>query len=51
MVFQDSSVEKKMVKRNLIESLSAMLDRGYGDLLILVVTFLKKLSLFEENKV
>lgn len=51
VTLQDITVEKKMVKRNLVESLSSMLDRSYGDLLILAVTFLKKLALFEENKV
>jgi hypothetical protein len=47
---EDVGVEKKMIKKNLVESLSSILDHSYGDLLVLCVTFLKKLSVFEENK-
>jgi hypothetical protein len=47
---EDVTVEKKMLKKNLTESLINMLDRNYEDLLILSVTFLKKLSIFDENK-
>ena len=48
---EDISVERKMIKKSLVEHLSVMLDHNYGDLLVLITTFLKKLSLFEENKV
>lgn len=47
---EDVVVQRKMIKKQLIESLMSMLDRNYSDLLILVVTFLKKLSIYEENK-
>lgn len=47
---EDTSVERKMIKKGLIPSLMAMLSRKYEHLLVLVVTFLKKLSIFEENK-
>ncbi|KYN07986.1 Kinesin-associated protein 3 [Cyphomyrmex costatus] len=43
-------VEKKMRKKNVISMLIKTLDRANTDLLILVVTFLKKLSIFRENK-
>jgi len=47
---EDVSVERKMVKKDLIKQLEAVLDHSHGDLLILVVTFLKKLSIYDENK-
>lgn len=47
---EDVNVERKMIKKNLIQLLMSMLQRNFEDLLILVVTFLKKLSMFEENK-
>ena len=47
---EDVSVEQKMLKKGLVESLLNMLNRTYGELLILLITFLKKLSIFEENK-
>ena len=47
---EDISVEKKMLKKNLIDMLVSMLDRNYSELLILVINFNKKLSCFEENK-
>lgn len=43
-------VERKMRKKNVIGMLIKILDRTNTDLLILVVTFLKKLSIFRENK-
>ncbi|XP_018377299.1 PREDICTED: kinesin-associated protein 3 isoform X1 [Trachymyrmex cornetzi] len=43
-------VERKMRKKNVIGMLIKTLDRTNTDLLILVVTFLKKLSIFRENK-
>ena len=47
---EDASVEKKMLKKGLVQMLMAMLGRRYEDLLLLSLTFLKKLSVFEENK-
>ena len=47
---EDVNVERKMVKQNLIGYLIDMLPRRSADLLILTVTFLKKLSLFAQNK-
>jgi hypothetical protein len=47
---EDVNVERKMIKKNLIQMLLSMLHRNFEDLLILCVTFLKKLSMFEENK-
>ena len=47
---EDIGVERKMVRKQLMPSLVAMLRRRFEDLLILVVTFLKKLSTVEENK-
>lgn len=47
---EDVKVELKMKKRNIIPSLIRALERDNDDLRILVVTFLKKLSIFRENK-
>jgi hypothetical protein len=47
---EDVSVERKMVKKGLIENLLLAAERNSSDLLVLTVTFLKKLSVFEENK-
>ena len=47
---EDLAIERKMIKKSLIPMLTRMLYRGYADLLILVVAFLKKLSTIEENK-
>lgn len=47
---EDVTVERKMIKKSLIQQLTSMLNRTFEDLLILSVTFLKKLSMFEENK-
>jgi len=46
---EDINTEKKMVKKDLVQMLLAMLSRTNEDLLILAITFLKKLSMFEEN--
>lgn len=43
-------VERKMRKKNVIGMLIKTLDRTNIDLLILVIAFLKKLSIFRENK-
>ena len=47
---EDPTIEVKMLKRDIIKYLVALLDRKTPELLILVVTFLKKLSVFKENK-
>ena len=47
---EDITVEKKMLKKNLIDMLVSMLDRNYSELLILAINFNKKLSCLEENK-
>eukprot|EP00743_Colponemidia_sp_Colp-15_P004208 GILK01004540.1.p1 GENE.GILK01004540.1~~GILK01004540.1.p1 ORF type:complete len:755 (+),score=181.94 GILK01004540.1:116-2380(+) len=47
---EDWITERKMKKRKIVELLVNMLDRNNADLLTLVVTFLKKLSIFGENK-
>ena len=47
---EDISVERKMVKKGLIDNLMLAAERNSSDLLVLTVTFLKKLSVFEENK-
>ena len=47
---EDVTVERKMVKRGLVGLLEGCLNHTHGDLLILAVTFLKKLAIYEENK-
>lgn len=47
---EDSKVELKMKNKNITELLVKLLDRKNTELLILVVSFLKKLSIFKENK-
>lgn len=47
---EDVAVERKMLKRDLLEFIFVMLDRTSADLLILSFSFLKKISVFEENK-
>jgi hypothetical protein len=44
------TLEVKMVKRGIISSLIMMINRPSSDLVLCIVTFLKKLSVFEENK-
>ncbi|XP_014221190.1 kinesin-associated protein 3 isoform X1 [Trichogramma pretiosum] len=48
-IAEDIEVEKKMRKKNLVGMLMKIFERSNTDLLILVVTFLKKLSIFIEN--
>lgn len=43
-------MELKMRNKNLIPMLVKMLERNNEELLILIVSFLKKLSIFAENK-
>lgn len=49
---EDISVERKMIKKGLITMLTPMLNTNhtFENLLRMVVTFLHKLSLYEENK-
>ncbi|GAX77716.1 hypothetical protein CEUSTIGMA_g5159.t1 [Chlamydomonas eustigma] len=47
---EDVGVEKKMKKKNIVVYLVKMLDRSNVELLILGTTFLKKLSIYKENK-
>ena len=47
---EDVNVERKMVKKDLIPQLHAALSRSSTDLLCLCLSFVKKLSIFEENK-
>jgi len=49
-IAEDTRVELKMRNKNLIPMLIKMLERNNEELLILVVSFLKKLSIFAENK-
>ena len=49
-ISEDVSIERKMRKRSIVTYLSSMLTRNNVDLLILCVTFLKKLSIYKENK-
>eukprot|EP00292_Cryptomonas_paramecium_P004280 CAMPEP_0113720002 /NCGR_PEP_ID=MMETSP0038_2-20120614/36189_1 /TAXON_ID=2898 /ORGANISM="Cryptomonas paramecium" /LENGTH=669 /DNA_ID=CAMNT_0000648559 /DNA_START=27 /DNA_END=2033 /DNA_ORIENTATION=+ /assembly_acc=CAM_ASM_000170 len=47
---EDIGVERKMKKRGVTQILVRMLHRKSPELLLLSVTFLKKLSIFQENK-
>ncbi|KAJ3412303.1 Kinesin-associated protein 3 [Chytridiales sp. JEL 0842] len=47
---EDLNIEVKMIKRDIVNYLLHMLDRKTPELLVLVMTFLKKLSIFKENK-
>ena len=47
---EDMHVEQKMRNKGLVTQLVSLLDRANQELLILVVSFLKKLSIFVENK-
>uniref|UniRef100_A0A8C3XXJ8 Kinesin associated protein 3 n=1 Tax=Catharus ustulatus TaxID=91951 RepID=A0A8C3XXJ8_CATUS len=47
---EDTRIELKMRNKNIVHMLVKALDRENFELLILVVTFLKKLSIFMENK-
>ncbi|KOC61782.1 Kinesin-associated protein 3 [Habropoda laboriosa] len=49
-IAENMEVERKMRKKNVIGMLIKTLDRANTDLLILVIVFLKKLSIFRENK-
>lgn len=47
---EDVGIEKKMVNRKIATYLTQYLDRTSEDPLLVALTFLKKLSIFEENK-
>ncbi|XP_066532679.1 kinesin-associated protein 3a isoform X2 [Hoplias malabaricus] len=47
---EDTRTELKMRNKNIVHLLVKTLDRDSEDLLVLVVSFLKKLSIFLENK-
>jgi hypothetical protein len=47
---EDIKVEMKMVNKQIVVLLIKTLERTNPELLILVVSFLKKLSIFIENK-
>jgi hypothetical protein len=47
---EDVAVERKMCKRNVVGLLTPLLERSNPPILLLAVTFLRKLSIFEENK-
>ena len=49
-ISEDSKVEEKMAKKSIVALLAAMLERQNQELLILVVSFLKKLSCYTKNK-
>jgi len=47
---EDINVERKMKKRGITKMLVGMLKRRSPELLLLTIAFLKKLSIFKENK-
>jgi hypothetical protein len=47
---EDLQIERKMKNRQIISLLLAMLERNNPDLLFIVLNFLKKLSIFGDNK-
>lgn len=47
---EDLDIERKMCKRGIVGLLTPLLDRDNAFLLLLVINFLRKLSIFEENK-
>lgn len=49
-IAENTKVEEKMRKRNISSMLIKLMDRNSIDLLITSVRFLKKLSIFKENK-
>uniref|UniRef100_T1IWM8 Kinesin-associated protein 3 n=1 Tax=Strigamia maritima TaxID=126957 RepID=T1IWM8_STRMM len=49
-IAEDTKVEMKMRNKNMVPMLIKSLERDNSELLILVITFLKKLSIFVENK-
>lgn len=49
-IAEDTKVEMKMKNKKIVVLLMSLLERNNPELLILVVSFLKKLSIFLENK-
>ena len=47
---EDLQIERKMRNRQIINLLLSMLERNNPDLLFIVLNFLKKLSIFGDNK-
>lgn len=47
---EDLDIERKMCKRGIVGLLTPLLERNNPVLLLLAVNFLRKLSIFEENK-
>jgi len=47
---EDSELERKMCRRDVVGLLLGLLSRAHRELLLLAATFLRKLSLIEENK-
>ena len=47
---EDVTIEKKMKNRNIVFGLVEVLDWSNQELLIVSLTFLKKMSIFKENK-
>lgn len=47
---EEPKIERKMVRKNMVGILIKMLDRNDFQLLIIVLLFLKKLSIISENK-
>ena len=47
---EDLQIERKMKNRQMIALLLSMLERNNPDLLFIVLNFLKKLSIFGDNK-
>eukprot|EP01116_Phalansterium_solitarium_P019209 TRINITY_DN52_c3_g1_i1.p1 TRINITY_DN52_c3_g1~~TRINITY_DN52_c3_g1_i1.p1 ORF type:complete len:706 (+),score=285.03 TRINITY_DN52_c3_g1_i1:230-2347(+) len=47
---EDITLERKMRKRNLVHNLATLLDWQSLELQVVILTFLKKLSVFKENK-
>ena len=47
---ENVTVERKMVNKNLVLYIESVLDRSFCDLLMLSLAFLRKLSIYEENK-
>jgi len=49
-IAEEIAIEKKMVNRKMPQLLCQLLDRTHEDLLLVALQFIKKLSVFEENK-
>ena len=47
---EDMNMERMLCRNNLVRHLCRMLERSNVELLILAVMFLKKLSIYRENK-